>query len=99
MARIICSICGWNSQEHPDVGRTGHLKHEHNIAPYNGVVEDYFLHPWEAATHTYNNKPQHSFTCRRSQSNGRPGPESPSGNERADSAALQRAALEEKKIE
>ena len=47
MARVICSLCGWDAREHPDIGRTSHLKHEHGIAPEKGVVREYFLHPWE----------------------------------------------------
>ena len=45
MARIVCRICG--EIVLPEEGRTSHLKREHNIAPYRGVVKDYFLHPWE----------------------------------------------------
>lgn len=56
MAKIICSICGWNAQEHPEMGRTGHLKHTHDLAPYDGIVKDYFLHPWEIDEETLNNE-------------------------------------------
>lgn len=49
MARTICKICGWNVTEQTGdyVGRTAHLKNVHGLAPYDGVVKDYFLHPWE----------------------------------------------------
>lgn len=58
MARVICSICGWDTREHTELGRTGHLKHDHDIAPYDGVVQDYFLHPWEVTVTVINKKKQ-----------------------------------------
>lgn len=62
MARIICKICGWNVTDQQTgilIGRTAHLKNAHAIAPYDGVVKDYFLHPWELKEQTFNNIPQH----------------------------------------
>ena len=48
MAKTICKLCG---EDIPiDEGRTSHLKKEHQIEPFDGVVDEYFLHPWQIHT-------------------------------------------------
>ncbi len=83
MARIFCSLCGWNSEEHPEIGRTGHLKHTHDITPYDGVVEDYFLHPWQATALTFNNILQHPILPNGPKPTAESRPRRRSGNKKA----------------
>lgn len=47
MARVICSLCGWDTRPHPETSRTKHLADIHKMIIFERMVRRNFLRPHE----------------------------------------------------
>lgn len=66
MARVMCCKC-WSyvpiETKDGRGGRTAHLRLKHRIQPYNGVVTEHFMHPWEAGLDRLEDRPEACPVC------------------------------------